>query len=269
VNIVLLDTAETSSASEVTLSDDRARHLLRILKVKPGSSVRVGVLDGPQGRAEVVRIEGRTVTLRCSLDQPTPPPGVDLLLLAFARPKVLSRCLEHATALGFGRIVLFRSRRVEKSHLSSHVLEPASIAVHVRRGLEQSRRTHRPEVHLVERFRVLIEQRLEELVPQDNRFVADADAPEEAALAPSSPAPLSLVIGPEGGLLEHELAAFAERGFRAVRAGREPLRVETALAYLSGQLRGARLRAALGGAPPGPVPRSPVPCSPAPCSPAP
>jgi len=244
VNIVLLDAAETSSAGEVTLADDRARHLLKILKVKPGSSVRVGLLDGPQGRAEVVHIAGRTVTLRCSLDQPTPAPGRDLLLLAFARPKVLSRCLEHATALGFGRIILFRSRKVEKSHLSSHALEAVNIDLHLRRGLEQSRRTHRPEVHLVERFRILIEQRLDELVPLAQRFVADADAPEEAALAAVSPAPLSLVVGPEGGLLEHELTAFAEHGFHSVRAGREPLRVETALAYLSGQLHAVRTRAA-------------------------
>jgi len=243
VNIVLLDAAEASSAGEVTLSDHRARHLLRILKVKPGSSVRVGLVDGPQGRAEVLSTEGHRVTLRCLLDQPTPPPGTDTLLLAFARPKVLSRCLEHATALGFGRIILFRSRRVEKSHLSSHALEPANIDAHLRRGLEQARRTHRPEVRLVERFRVLIEQRLGELVPVENRFLADADAPAEAALAALSPLPLSLVIGPEGGLLEHELSAFAEQGFRTVRAGREPLRVETALAYLSGQLRAARSRA--------------------------
>jgi len=82
------------------------------------------------------------------------------------------------------------------------------------------------------------------LVPLAQRFVADADAPEEAALAAVSPAPLSLVIGPEGGLLEHELTAFAEHGFHSVRAGREPLRVETALAYLSGQLHAVRTRAA-------------------------
>jgi 16S rRNA (uracil1498-N3)-methyltransferase len=246
VNIVLLDAPEVTG--DVTLSDHRAQHLLRILKVKPGSSVRVGLVDGPQGRAEVLSTEGHRVTLRCLLDQPTPPPGADTLLLAIARPKVLSRCLEHATALGFGRIILFRSRRVERSHLSSHALEPASIDAHLRRGLEQARRTHRPEVHLVERFRVLIEQRLAALVPLDNRFLADADANAEAALAPVSALPLSLVIGPEGGLLEHELSAFAEHGFHTVRAGREPLRVETALAYLSGQLRAARSRAGAPGA---------------------
>jgi 16S rRNA (uracil1498-N3)-methyltransferase len=243
VNIVLLEASEVGSAGELVMADHRAHHLLRILKVKPGASVRVGVLDGPQGRGEVLGIDGHQVRLRCVLDQATPPPGADTLLLAFARPKVLLRCLEHATALGFGRILLFRSRRVEKSHLSSHALEPATIEAHLRRGLEQSRRTHRPEVVRIERFRALIEQRLDELVPLENRFVADADALEEAALAPVARLALSLVIGPEGGLIEHELSEFAEHGFRAVRAGREPLRVETALAYLSGHLRAARARA--------------------------
>lgn len=247
MNIVLLDAAEPSSSGDLTLSDHRARHLLKILKVKPGSSVRVGLVDGAQGRAEVTSIEGQRVQLRCVLDLPTPPPGADTLLLAFARPKVLLRCLEHATALGFGRIILFRSRRVEKSHLSSHAIEPATIDAHLRRGLEQARRTHRPEVCLVERFRVLIEQRLEQWVPSQNRFLADADAPVEAALAPVSVQPLSLVIGPEGGLIDHELSEFAARGFQPVHAGREPLRVETALSYLSGQLRAARTRGAAQG----------------------
>ncbi len=246
MNIVLLEPAEPNDAGEVTLSDHRAQHLLRILKVKPGASIRVGLLDGPQGHAEVLAVEARSVQLRCSFDHAAPAPGRDVLLLAFARPKVLLRCLEHATALGFGRIILFRSRRVEKSHLSSHAIEPATIEAHLRRGLEQARRTHRPEVVLVERFRVLIEQRLAELVPQQNRFVADPGAAGEAALELVPPAPLSLVIGPEGGLIDHELGELQGHGFRAVRAGRAPLRVETALAYLTGQLRAARSRTSPG-----------------------
>jgi 16S rRNA (uracil1498-N3)-methyltransferase len=157
---------------------------------------------------------------------------------------VLSRCLEHATALGFGKIVLFRSRRVEKSHLSSHALGALQIDERLRRGLEQSRRTHRPQVFLVERFRQLIEVELDAHVPVQNRFVADGDAPLEAALAPLLAEPLTLVIGPEGGLIDHELEAFGANGFSLVRAGREPLRVESALSYLAGQLRSARTRAA-------------------------
>src|SRR5688572_20837209 len=240
MNIILLEAHEVASATELRLVDHRAIHLRKVLKVKPGDNVRVGVIDGLQGRAEVLAVDDQGVTLRCRCDEEPPPPGVDTLILAFARPKVLSRCLEHATALGFGRIVLFRSRRVEKSHLSSHAIEPRAIEERLRRGLEQSRRTARPKVHLVHRFRELLEEQLEALVPVENRFVADADSALEAAVSRPSQGPLSLVIGPEGGLIDHELAQFAAHGFRAVCAGSQPLRVETALAYLSGQLRAAQ-----------------------------
>jgi len=240
MNLLLLEPREIDPSGRVTLSDHRARHLLGVLKVKPGSSVRAGVLDGMQGTAVVLEASGDRVMLECDCNDPGPAPGADTLLLAFSRPKVLSRCLEHATALGFGRIVLFRSRRVEKSHLSSHAVEVHHVEERLRRGLEQSRRTHKPSVHFVARFRELIEEHVDSLLPQDNRFVADADAEHEAALEDVAAAPLSLVIGPEGGLIDHELDSFSARGFRLVRAGREPLRVETALAYLSGQLRAAR-----------------------------
>jgi len=240
MNIILLEASELDPNAEVRLTDLRARHLLGVLKVNLGQRVRVGVLDAMQGEGEVIAIDQGAVTLRCQCTEPGPLPGNDTLLLAFPRPKVLLRCLEHAAALGFGQIVLFRSRRVEKSHLSSHAVEPSAIDSHLRRGLEQSRRTHRPRVHLVSRFRELVEEQLALLVPVSNRFVADTDAAEEAALAPVSGAGLSLVIGPEGGLSEHELEQFVLHGFRLVRAGQQPLRVETAVAYLSGQLRAAR-----------------------------
>ncbi len=240
MNLLLLEPHEIDSGGRVSLSDHRARHLLGVLKVKPGSSVRAGVLDGLQGVAVVLESGNGRVLIECHFTEPGPPPGADTLLLAFARPKVLSRCLEHATALGFGRIVLFRSRRVEKSHLSSHAIEASHIDERLRRGLEQSRRTHRPALHFVPRFRELIEEHVDALLPRHNRFVADADAEREAALADVSAAPISLVIGPEGGLIDHELQSFAARGFQLVCTGRQPLRVETALAYVSGQLRAAR-----------------------------
>lgn len=240
MNLLLLDHDELGPEGHVQLTGDRARHLIAVLKVTSGSVLRAGLLDGPRGTAEVLAVADRTVELRVVCEDPAPSPGRDTLLLAFARPKVLSRCLEHATALGFGRIVLFRSRRVEKSHLSSHALSPAAIQERLRRGLEQSRRTHRPEVICVQRFRELLEQQLDALVPRDNRFVADPDAAHEAALCRISSEPLSIVIGPEGGLIDHELESFAARGFQLVRTGQQPLRVETALSYVIGQLRAAQ-----------------------------
>jgi 16S rRNA (uracil1498-N3)-methyltransferase len=245
MNLVLLNPAELASDGSVTLSDRRAEHLLKVLRVQLGARVRVGVLDGPQGHGEVVAVDGRSVSLRCALSEPPASGHADTLLLGFARPKVLLRCLEHAAALGFGRIVLFRSRRVEKSHLLSHAVEPEVYRAHLCRGLEQSRRTLLPRVELVPRFRQLIEETVPGL-PAGNRFVADSDARAEAPLVAVSPSPLCVVIGPEGGLIDHELERFAEHGFLAVHTGRQPLRVESALSYVTGQLRATRtLRAAL------------------------
>jgi RsmE family RNA methyltransferase len=214
-----------------------------VLRVKTGDEVRVGLLGGLQGKGEVVEVGATSVKLRCQCNSPSPQKGRDTLLLAFARPKVLLRCLEHAAALGFGQIVLFRCRRVEKSHLESHALERATYEARLLHGLEQSRRTHLPQVTLVPRFRELIEDQVEALLAADNRFVADPDAAQEAALAAVADGPISLVIGPEGGLSDHELSEFQGRGFSLVRAGHQPLRVETALAYLTGHVRAARQQA--------------------------
>ena len=243
MNVILLEPGEPSADGQVTLDDDRARHLRKILKVALGDEVRVGVVDGNVGVGTVIALGARSVTLRCHLDQPAPERGRDELLLAFARPKVLLRCVEHATALGFGSIVLFRSRRVEKSHMDSSAIQNEVLQRHVRRGLHQARRTHRPTITLVPRFRELLDRYAAEATRED-RFVADPGAAEEAALAPIGARAFSLVIGPEGGFIQYELEELTSRGFRPVRAGHQPLRVETAVSYLTGQLRAARAIAA-------------------------
>jgi 16S rRNA U1498 N3-methylase RsmE len=49
VNLILLTSDELKAGTEATISDDRARHLLRVLHAAPGQRVRVGIIDGPKG----------------------------------------------------------------------------------------------------------------------------------------------------------------------------------------------------------------------------
>src|SRR5262245_57689716 len=113
MNLILLTPSELAPDGSATLTDRRAEHLRQVLKVQVGARVRVGVLNGAQGHGEVAALDGGSVTLRCALTEPPSAAPADTLLLGVARPKVLLRCLEHAAALGFARVVLFRSRRVE------------------------------------------------------------------------------------------------------------------------------------------------------------
>ena len=65
MNIILLDPSELPAPGEVQLDDHRADHLRKVLRVKPGDRVRLGVVDGHVGVGEVLALEGRRVSLRC------------------------------------------------------------------------------------------------------------------------------------------------------------------------------------------------------------
>jgi len=253
VNLLLLEARELEGhqpdSARVTLGPGRrTRHLLRVLRVKVGDEVRVGVLDGPQGRGRVTDIDQTTqqvtLALRFRTQQPPEGPGDDTLLLAVPRPRVLARCLADATALGFGRIILCRSWRVDKSHLGSSVLQEEELRRHLILGLEQACRTGLPAVSVLPLFKPLVEDHLEDLLPPGPRFVA-----HPAATTPvhrgriAAGEPFTLALGPEGGFIPYEVEALEARGFQAVSSGPGPLRVETALAVLCGQLQMLRTQA--------------------------
>src|SRR5262249_25503861 len=115
VNLILLEEIEVSPSGRIQLSGLRARHAREVLKVSPGSQVRLGVLDGPLGIGTVVAVVGETVDLQCEFDTQRPAvPPIDLLL-ALPRPKVLRRLLAQLAALGVGRIMLTNAERVERN----------------------------------------------------------------------------------------------------------------------------------------------------------
>lgn len=247
MNLLLLETREVEG-DRVTLNGDRrAHHLLHVLRVRVGEEVRVGILDGPRGAGVVTATdrEGSEVTLQLRLEGRTRPAGEDTLLLAVPRPRVLARCLASAAGLGFGRILLCRSWRVDKSHLRSRVLQEPQLRRHLIAGLEQACRTQLPVVSVLPLFKPFVEDRLEELVPAGPRFVAHPPARcqvHEVRLPAGRP--FTLAVGPEGGFIPYEVEALVARGFVAVSSGPNPLRVETALALLTGQLQMLRKLAA-------------------------
>lgn len=245
MNLILVEAHELDEQGRVALRGHRAEHARAVLRVAVGDRLRVGRLDGPLGDADVVAVSPNVVELHCTFAGDTPARSDDTLLLAVPRPKVLRRCLEDATALGFGRIVLLRTWRVDKSHLASNAMQPRAQRAHLLAGLAQARRTRLPEIVVAPLFKPFVEDHLDALVAAPNRFVADPDAPLDLARASVAAAPLTLAIGPERGFLPYEIEALGARGFAAVHSGHHPLRVETALANLHGGLALLRQHAAL------------------------
>ena len=90
-------------------------HILEILGSKVGDVVRVGLLNGPQGRGMIERVEGGEIVMQCHWDDR----GVDEdfvidLICALPRPQTLKKVLMSAATMRVRRIHLVRANRTEK-----------------------------------------------------------------------------------------------------------------------------------------------------------
>jgi RsmE family RNA methyltransferase len=236
MNLLLLLPEAIADDGSVRLEPRQSRHLTGVLGVVPGQRLRAGCLDQSFGSAEVLSVEGGKVSVRYLPETPVGAAADRCLLLAVPRPKVLSRCLEHAAALGYTRIVLMRTRRVEKSQLDSHKLATDDMRRHLLLGLEQGQRVQLPLVSVEQRFKPFVEDRLDSVAGPANRLVAHPSAPQPLNELVPSGIGFTLAIGPEGGFIPYEVETLAEQGFQPVRAETGPLRVESAISYLTGQV---------------------------------
>ncbi len=237
MNLLLLDPSELMGG-EVVLTGRRAEHLLKVLRVAPGDTVRVGVIHSRIGSGRVLAINGGSVRLGVELQRdPVCDYEVDLIL-ALPRPIMLQRILKQATVLGVRRFHLIRSRRVEKSFFHSPVLEAGKIRSLLLEGMEQAMDTWLPPVTIHHQFKPFIEEVLPTLEGQG--LIAHPEAPGSLVDMPVSGQAgqrLLLAVGPEGGWSDHELQCFGDCGFYNFTMGHRILHVDTAVVSLLAQLQ--------------------------------
>ncbi len=223
MNLILL--RHVSPSGSAHLRGDAAEHVRRILKARPGDSLRVGLLGGSLGHGVVAQIDRGGVEIeQIRLDAPPPPPlGVELFL-ALPRPKFLGRILQDATALGVKHIHLLQTERVEKSYWHSRTTHSEAVERHLLIGLQQARDTQLPRVDLARSWSHAL-QAIEARAAAD-LWLADGDAERPFPHAPKAPA--AVMLGPEGGLRGREIRDLQHLGARGGHLGARVLRVETA-----------------------------------------
>jgi len=237
MNLILLEERDRVDATCVTLTDARAAHLLKVLRVTSGQSVRVGLLDGPFGTGTVEAVSNGSVTMRCVFETETPSrPPVDVLL-ALPRPKVMRRLWAQLAAIGVGQIILTNANRVERDYFDTHIITEVSYRPLLFEGLQQARDTRLPQVSIHRQFRILVEDHLARLFPSGSRLVADPSGTTSISnRLTGHDARVLLAIGPEGGWNDFELTLLETHGFTRVGLGRRTLRVDTACVALLSQV---------------------------------
>jgi RsmE family RNA methyltransferase len=230
MNLVIVDPAEIDDRGHVLLRGPRATHIITVLGARLGQTVRVGLLDGPLGRAEVRSVSDDAVELHCSFDTVAPTRPLIDLLLALPRPKVLRRLWAQLAALGVGRIMLTNAERVERNYFDTHVLTPECYRPLLIEGLQQARDTRLPQVSVHKQFKVLVEDHLDALIDGRLRIVADPAAPASVneVIGDRRAERVVLAVGPEGGWNDFERHLLQDHGFQPIGMGPRTLRTDTA-----------------------------------------
>ena len=243
MNLLLLDQHEINEFGKAEIIGPRAEHLLNVVGVSAGDTVRCGVFGGNMGRATVDKTSSENelphLTLSPQLDKTPPPASTIELICALPRPKMLRRMVRSCAELGIKNITLINSFRVEKSYWQSPVLEYSNLQGILREGLEQAKDTLLPSLQLIPRFKPFVEDILPRMLSGKRGLLAH---PYNASVCPVAlTEPSILAIGPEGGWNEFEVEKWREAGFEQVHLGDRILKVETAVPTLLSRLYPAGL----------------------------
>ncbi|HXH41053.1 MAG TPA: 16S rRNA (uracil(1498)-N(3))-methyltransferase [Thermoanaerobaculia bacterium] len=234
MNLILLFDDDFLNTSRVRLTGRRLRHVADVHRAAPGDELVVGVANGRIGRGTITRLDDDALEMDVALDRDPPPLLPLTLILALPRPKVLNRVMAGAASLGIKHVVLINAWRVEKSYWSSPRLSAENLHTQSILGLEQARDTVLPSIETRRLFRPFVEDELPSLARGTCALVAHPHARQTCPRHLRQP--VTLVIGPEGGFIDAEIASLERAGFTSVSIGERILRVETAVAFLAARL---------------------------------
>jgi len=210
-------------ADRVTLTGAQARQIATVLRLRPGDQIAL-VADGAEAvvALEAVRPASVTAVVRERGFTPAEPTVALTLALPVLRGDHDEEVVEAVTQLGVSRIVPFTSARsVARSLSDAKRSRWERIA---REAAETARRGRIPSIDPAiawsELFNILPAPVLVAWESERRMRLRDA--------LPSSVRALSLVIGPEGGIADEEIALAREHGAVIVTLGGRNLRSETA-----------------------------------------
>ncbi|MCA9636630.1 MAG: 16S rRNA (uracil(1498)-N(3))-methyltransferase [Myxococcales bacterium] len=243
MNLLLVDDADLIGEGVARIGGRRLEHVRKVLGAGVGERLRVGRVDGLVGEGTIVAVDGEAMEVRFEVDAPPPAPLPVTLVFALPRPPSLRKVLQQATALGVKRFVAIGSARVERSFWGSSALRPAALREEMILGLEQARDTALPSFESWPRLGEFMRERWPALRAAGRPLLADA-GDEVTCPCGHDGSELVLVVGPEGGFIDREIAGWLDAGCELVRLGPRTLRVETAVVALLGRMIGPTAPAA-------------------------
>lgn len=229
--------------STVELTDDAAHHAANVLRMKQGDALSVFNGEGGECDAVIASVSKKAVTVQLSafhaIDRESPLRTH--LAIGISKGERFEHVLQKATELGVSEITPLVSERTEvrlSSERQDKVLQRwQKIIIN---ACEQSYRNRLPKLNSPIEFSSLLgqEQSERKLILHPGLVIpAQAGIQHDASMLlnqNNKPKSVCLLVGPEGGFSDGEVALATRHHFTPLALGPRILRTETApLAALS------------------------------------
>lgn len=213
---------------ELPLSVQAAEHVARVLRLVAGSTITLFNGDGCDYPSLILAASKREVRVRVEAAQPVENESPLALTLAqgVARGEKMDLIVQKATELGVVRIVpLLTERselRLDAERAQKRLARWRAVATS---ACEQSGRARIPRIEPA----LTLDAWLNQLTADSGLRLSLLPEAEKTIRALNFTTPAGvLVVGPEGGLAKHDIAALRAANFAALRLGPRILRTETA-----------------------------------------
>jgi len=215
----------------VDLPEAAAHHAVRVLRLRSGDAVVL--FDGTGGEVPgVLEIDGARARARLGAHDPREAelPGRIVLVQGLPSGDKMDWVVEKSVELGVHAIVPVAAQRsvlqLAGERRERRLARWRGIA---QAACEQCGRNRLPQVHGVATLAQWLQDNAQAVEPLPVFLChPEAQEPLAPALRAARPAALALLVGPEGGWSDEELAAAARHGARPLRYGPRILRTETA-----------------------------------------
>ena len=212
--------------ANIILSKDDSFHLTRVMRAKLGEEI-VAIDNGELYLGEVISLNPLVIKNKGVFSEENRELDVDTtLFFALAKGDKIDFVIQKATELGVKHIVLVKTERcVVKITQDDFNRKLARYTMIAKEASEQCERRYIPSISYVDNLKNIPSNYL-----ADTNFVAyEEDAFNKVNFNECKhKRSVSLLIGPEGGLSENEIATLEKQGFKRVSLGKRILRTETA-----------------------------------------
>lgn len=213
------------------IKDEDARHLVLVLRKKPGDKILLGV-NNKTYKAEIQAIADRQVEVAVlsQIETIYESPIYTRLYQGLAKGNKFELVIEKAVELGVNEIIPFTSRhtvvKLTEDKKQSRQQRWQKIA---NTAAKQCKRDVLPQVATPTTFDQVVEE-LSQSRPEHLRLMAYELARENGlkSFAEAKPEEVSIIVGPEGGFSQAEVNKFIATGGKIVTLGNRILRTETA-----------------------------------------